>query len=133
MRPVLIGFAVLLGPAFIFAACGQDPSSAATGSSSGTGGVPNCDGIVIVNHEDAGNSCDVCLHKECCAEVAACPDKYCKDCVNFLSPGCNKNTQVNALNDCLVLHCDSTCNPKLPPLTTSSGAGGGTSSSASGG
>jgi hypothetical protein len=123
MRPLVIGLAIFSAACLLFVACSQDSTSAATGTS-GTGGAPNCDGIVIVNGEDAGNTCDVCLHKECCAEVAACADKYCKDCVNFLSSGCSSNPHVNALNDCVGRRCDSTCNPKWTPITSSSTASG---------
>ncbi len=122
MRPLVIGLATFSVACLLLVACSQDSTSASTGTS-GTGGAPNCDGIVIVNGDDAGNSCDVCLHKECCAEVAACADKYCKDCVNFLSPGCTDNSHVNALNECVGSRCDSTCNPKWTPSSSSTTSG----------
>ena len=132
MRPALIGFALLGLFAVPFVACSQDPTSSATGS--GTGGAPNCDAIIIVNGVDAGNICEACLHRECCAEVANCADKYCKDCVNLYADGCETNARVNALNQCIGLHrSDSTsCTPELPHPTSSSGAGTTTSSTSSG-
>lgn len=87
--------------------------------------------------EDAGNPCDVCLHKKCCAQVAACADKFCNECVNLYHDGCGADPHVKALNDCIDLYCfeKTSCNPGFPPFTSSSGAGGsgGTSSSASSG
>lgn len=141
MRPLQIGLAILATVGVVVAACSQDPGSAATSTSgtSGTGGAPNCDGIVIVDGEDAGNSCDVCLHKKCCAEVANCADTYCKDCVNFSSVECEKNPRVKALDNCIYLYCfdGTSCNPMFPPHTSSStggsGSGGSASSSASSG
>jgi hypothetical protein len=135
MRPLLIGFAFFAAVVVVVAACSQDPGSAATSTSgtSGTGGAPNCDGIVIVLGEDAGNSCDVCLHKKCCAEVANCADQECKVCVNGDASGCGNNPHVKELNDCIDLYChDSTsCYPVIPPLTSSSTGGSGTGGSAS--
>jgi hypothetical protein len=59
MRPFLIGFALLASPGFLFAACSQEPVSAATGTS-GTGGAPNCEGIyIVVDVPDGGDPCDI--------------------------------------------------------------------------
>ena len=133
MRPLTIGFALLLGLSLF--ACSQDPSSQTTTTSSGTGGAPNCKDITVVYGEDAGNHCDVCLREECCATVSACADKTCLDCVNLFVPSCNGNTRANALYDCAFGICKEACYFGPPPFTTSSvtgGSGGGTSSSSSG-
>ncbi len=126
MRPLTIGFAVLLVPGLAFFACSQDPASQTIGSS-GTGGAPNCDAVTVVYGFDAGNSCDICLHKECCAQVASCADKACLDCVNYGTGDCKTNTEALAVDQCIVDFCLKICRPG----TAFSGTGGGTSSSSS--
>lgn len=124
MRPARIGFALLALLVCAFVGCGQEPTSSATGS--GTGGAPSCDAVIIIDGVDAGNSCEACLHKECCAEVAVCTDKYCKDCINLYSDGCETNARASALNRCLVYRCgdNTACFPKLPhPSSSTSGSG----------
>jgi len=57
MRPLLVGLAIFSASGLLFAACSQDPTSAATG---GTGGAPNCEGVYIVyGDEDGGEPCDI--------------------------------------------------------------------------
>lgn len=131
MRPLTIGIALFLGPCLAFSACGQDPASQAT-SSSGTGGVPNCDDVTIVNGEDAGNNCDVCLHKHCCAEIAICTDAPCLDCVNYHFMGCELNSHAQTVTKCLLASCHDPCYPGLSTSSGAGGSGGGTSSSSSG-
>ena len=122
MRTVLIGFAFLVGPILVFAACSQDPISAAT-STSGTGGAPNCDGVYLVlNDKDGGHPCDICVHDNCCAEMAACRDKACLLCANN-SSGAGCTWQSKHVEDCANQHCLSTCSPGTPPLTSSSSGG----------
>ena len=106
-----MGFALLALLASIFVACGEDPTSSATAS--GTGGAPNCDGIIILEGVDAGNLCEICLHTKCCAEVANCTDKYCKDCANLYADGCEKTGNARSINRCLNLQCGDniTCFP----------------------
>lgn len=129
MRPVIVGVSFFAVIGLLIAACGQDPATSTTGTT-GTGGAPNCEAVIIVEGEDAGNTCDVCLHKKCCAEVAGCADKYCKDCVNLYSAGCEANAHVNALNNCIDLYCfdSSSCNPKPPHPATTGGSAASTSS-----
>lgn len=123
MRQLTIGFALLLGPGLALFACSQDPASQTTGSS-GSGGTPNCEDVTVVDGYDAGNRCDVCLRKECCAIVAACADKTCIDCVNFFVPSCKGNTRAQAVYDCVKGLCKEACYFGPPPFTTSSGTGG---------
>lgn len=125
MRSLLIGFALFATPGLVFVACGQDPASAAT-STSGTGGAPNCEGVyIVIDDKDGGDPCDICLHDNCCAELANCRDKACIDCANNLFPGCG--AAPKAVSDCLDLHCVKTCGPSHPSAG-SSGAGGSTTS-----
>jgi hypothetical protein len=126
MRPPFIGLAIFSASGLLFAACSQDPTSAATGTS-GTGGAPSCEGVYIVyDDEDGGEPCDICLHDNCCTELSFCRDKACIACVNNFDPQ-KCGSKPKAVNNCLELHCDSTCNPKLP-FTTSSGASSTTTS-----
>jgi hypothetical protein len=121
MRPLLIGLAFLAGSVVAFAACGQDPGSASTSSStSGTGGAPNCDGVYLVlGDKDGGDPCDICLHANCCAEIAVCRDKACIICANYgTGPGCSP--QSKAADDCASDYCLSTCSPGVDPPTGSS-------------
>ena len=130
MRPFLIGLALFVVPGFIFAACGKDPGSAATGSgtTSSMGGAPSCDGVYIVyGDEDGSDPCDICLHEKCCAEIANCRDETCKKCTNFPDPGCSEISRL--ARKCADDRCLSTCAPGWPPSTGTSGAGGATSSS----
>jgi hypothetical protein len=108
MPRFLIGSALLsMSGVFFFVACGQDPATAASGTS-GTGGAPNCDGVYIVSFDmDGGEPCDICLHDNCCTELSNCRDKSCIDCVNTLLPSCPYPPR--AVNDCLVAHCTKTC------------------------
>jgi len=120
MRQFLIEIALLAVTGLLFAACSQDPASAATGTG-GTGGTPTCEGVYIVDGDkDGGEPCDICLHDNCCNELAFCRDKACIACVNNFDPQ-SCGAKPKAVNNCLELHCDSTCNPK-PPFTTSSGS-----------
>ncbi len=125
MRPLTIGFVLLLGPSLAFVACSQDPTSQTAGSSdsssSGTGGAPNCDAVTVIYLFDAGNSCDVCLHDKCCGEVAACPDKTCLDCVNLFIPACKTNPTASALFACVQGTCYDPCHPDV--FGTSAGSG----------
>lgn len=121
MRHPLIILSLLASAGLIFAACSQDPMSAA----SGVGGAPTCEGVFIVYGEDGGNPCDICLHDNCCNELAFCRDKACIACANNFNPQ-NCSAKSKAVDTCLELHCDSECNPKLP-FTTSSGASSTTS------
>lgn len=135
MRPLLIGLALLTGPGLIFAACSQDPISAAT-STTGAGGGPDCMELSIGPSDDT-KPCNVCLHHECCAQTSACLDTPgCVECLSFFKSECGPESR--AVNDCL-LKCYPSCSPNWPPTTTSSGSGGSggnsgtTGSSASGG
>lgn len=123
MRPLLFGLAFLVAPVVVFAACSQDPGSTSTsGSVGGTGGTPNCEGVYLVlNDKDGGHPCDICLHANCCAEIAVCRDKACIICANYgTGPGCSLESQV--ADDCAGEHCLSTCSPGWhPPTTTGSG------------
>lgn len=133
MRAVLIGFAFFVGPALVFAACSQDPGSAAT-SSSGTGGAPNCDGIYIdTTDEDGSAPCNVCVHANCCAEIAPCRDKACIECVNnSTGPSCGPESRV--AQDCANRLCLSTCSPGwYPPTGSGTGGGSGTTASSTSG
>jgi hypothetical protein len=122
MRPLLIGLAICSASGLLFfAACSLDPTSAATGTSGSTGGAPNCEGAYIVYNSDGGNDCDICLHDNCCAEIAHCRDKSCIDCVNHLVPSCGHDPRV--VNNCLYRYCQPTCSPGWPP--TAVGATGG--------
>jgi hypothetical protein len=130
MRPVLIGLALLVAPGLVFAACGQDPSTAATGSSaSGTGGAPNCDGVYyIYSDKDGGHPCDICLHEKCCAELANCKDPACIECVISVQPACSLRSSI--AKNCVIDRCVSECSGGPPP--GAGGAGGATSSSSGG-
>jgi hypothetical protein len=123
MRSFKIGFALLLGPGLAFAACSQGPAVQMTSSSGGgMGGAPNCDEVTVVYNEDAGNTCDVCLHKECCAQVASCADKACLDCVNYGVGDCATNVNASALDKCVAGICFAPCHPS--GAHSSSGTGG---------
>ena len=127
MRPLLLGLAFLVGPVVVFAACSQDPGSASTSDSSsssgGTGGAPNCEGVYLVlNDKDGGHPCDICLHDNCCAEIAACRDKACILCANYgTGPGCSPQSKV--ADDCASDRCLSTCSPGWHPPTSSTSGG----------
>ncbi len=119
MRTLFIGLAIFSAFGLIFAACSQDPTSAA---SSGTGGAPNCEGVYLVyGDEDGGDPCDICLHDNCCAEIANCRDKACIDCVNYLQPSCRQPSRK--VDDCLYKYCQPICSPGWPP-TASVATGG---------
>ena len=125
MRLLTIGLGLALGVVLALGACGQDPSSQSTG----TGGAPNCDDVIIVYQEDAGNKCDVCLHKECCAEIAACTDIACLDCVNLFTVPCNLNENATTVHICTVQKCYDPCYPKVISNSGTGGTGGASSSS----
>ena len=124
MRPLLILLASFSASAFLFAACSQGPDSTATSttgstatSASGTGGAPNCEGIYFVDFDkDGSQPCDVCLHDNCCAEVAECRDADCIECVNNLLPNCGPKPR--AVSKCLYIYCQPICSPGWPPTTT---------------
>jgi hypothetical protein len=120
MRPLTIGLVLLLVPGLAFSACSQDPGSQTAGSA--TGEAPNCDAVTVIYGFDAGNSCDVCLHEKCCAQVAACPDKACLDCVNYSYGECQTNIPSKELDKCLAVICHDPCHPDV---LGSGGAGGG--------
>ena len=121
MRSLLIGLAIFSATALLFAACSHAPTSAAT-DTSGTGGAPNCEGVYLVyGDEDGGAPCDICLHDNCCAEIANCRDKACIDCVNFLQPSCGYAPRV--VDDCMYKYCQPICSPGWPP-TASVATGG---------
>ena len=131
MRPVSIGLVLLVVPSFIFLACGQDPGTTATSASStsGAGGVPNCEGVNFISGDDAGcDPCDVCIHRECCAEVAVCGDQTCIDCVISPQPDTCSDRSVTARN-CIIDHCSDACPPAKPMSTGGGGACGDMSSS----
>ena len=120
MRPLLIVLAIFSAFGLIFAACSQDPTSAA---SSGTGGAPNCEGVYLVDGDKDGSApCDICLHENCCAEIANCRDKECIECVNYLQPSCRE--PARRVDDCLYKYCQPICSPGWPP-TASVATGGG--------
>ncbi len=123
MQRLLIGFALVTGPGLFFVACGQDPVSAATGTSD-TGGPPNCEGVFLVDGDkDGGHPCDICLHDKCCAEIAVCRDKACILCANNgTGPGCGPESK--AADNCANSRCLSTCSPGWPPSTSASTSGG---------
>ncbi len=130
MRPELIGLAPFVGLGFAFIACGQDPSTTATSSSSasGAGGAPNCMGVNLVYGDDAGTDpCDICLHKECCAELANCSDEICIKCTISPQSWCSERAWI--ANQCASDHCYSPCTHPVHHSTAISGAGGATSSS----
>lgn len=129
MRPLLSGLIVFSTSGLIFVACGQEPTSAATGTS-GTGGAPNCEGVYLVyGDEDGGDPCDICLHAECCPELSNCRDEACISCANFPELGCGENAK--AARRCADERCLSTCAPATTPTTSGgiSGSSGGTSTS----
>lgn len=122
MRPILVGFALFSLSGVLFAACGQDPGTAATGAS-GTGGAPNCEGVYIVDGDtDGGEPCDICLHENCYAELSNCRDKACIDCVNTLLPSCRQPPR--AVNDCSDLHCTDKCGSSHPTVISTSTSSG---------
>ncbi len=123
MRTLLIGFALFAVPGVVVVACRQDLGTSATASGNGFGGAPNCEGVYLVTSDkDGGNPCDICLHDNCCAEIAQCRDKACIDCVNYLQPGCSDISK--AVSHCADDHCLATCSPGWPPSTATSGTGG---------
>ena len=124
-----MGFALLTLLVSLFVACGQDPTSSATGS--GTGGAPSCEGIIIFEGVDAGNLCEICLHTKCCAEVARCTDSICKLCANLYLDGCENNANAREIVECLDSQCgdNTTCFPKPSHSTSSSSSGAGTTTS----
>jgi hypothetical protein len=126
MRPFLIGLALLGAPGLAFTACSQDPTSS-TMSTSGTGGAPNCEGVYLAIGHDGGNPCNICLHDNCCAELAVCRDDACIECANFSAlPGCSPESK--AAEHCANTRCLSICSPGWDPSTSSS-----TTSTTSGG
>jgi hypothetical protein len=135
MRPLLSGLIVFSASGLIFAACGQEPTSAATGTSaSGTGGVPNCEGVYLVyGDKDGGHPCDICLHAECCSELSNCRDEACIECANFPGLGCGEDAK--AARRCADEHCSPTCAPATTPTSGGTGgtSGGTSTSSTSGG
>jgi hypothetical protein len=64
MRSFYRGFVVLSAAGAIFCACNQ--SNNHTAGSGGSGGV-DCHDVALL-----GDSCDTCLHQQCCAELDAC-------------------------------------------------------------
>lgn len=128
MRLLTIGLCLVLGPVLAICACDPDPGS----HTGGTGGGLNCDDVTVVYGFDAGNSCDVCLHKECCAEIAACTDTPCLNCVNLYTQVCKYNQEATTVHSCLIHKCHDICYPTLSTSSGAGGSGGGTSSSSSG-
>ena len=119
MRLLLVGLAIFSVSGLIVAACSQDPTSAATG---GTGGTPNCEGVYIVyGDEDGGDTCDICLHDNCCAELSHCRDQACIDCVNELVQSCREPSRK--VDACMYRYCQPICSPGWPPTATSVGGG----------
>ncbi len=124
MRPLQIGLAVFSAVGLLFAACSQDPGSTATGTS-GTGGVPNCDGIYIdLSDKDGGSDCDICMREKCCAELTTCRDHACLVCAND-SGGTGCGSQYKIAEDCANTRCLATCSPGVQPPTSSSTTSGG--------
>ena len=126
MRPLQIGLAIFSAFGLLFAACSQDPGSAATGAS-GTGGAPNCTNAL--NEQD--DACYLCVHKKCCAQLSLC-DAHCVEC--FTKTGGTDPTcdfRYRELLDCAGSRCYEGCFH-----TSGAGVGGssrGVSSSSSGG
>lgn len=128
MRAVLIGFMGLMVLGIVFAACSQDPGSAATGTS-GTGGGPDCKSVSI--GDDQTKPCNICIHGECCAQQAECLSYDCLGCLLNYHPDCDP--KVRALMECMY-HCVPSCYPRWPSIeasTTGSSSTGGTGSSSS--
>ena len=124
MRPVQIGLAIFSAFGLLFAACSQDPGSAATGTS-GTGGAPNCDGIYIdLGDIDGGAPCDICMRANCCAELTTCREHACLICAND-SSGMGCTDQYKIAEDCANTRCLATCSPGVDPPTSSSTTSGG--------
>jgi hypothetical protein len=122
MRPLQIGLAIFSAFGLVFAACSQDPGSAAT-SGSGAGGAPNCTNAL--NEQD--DACYLCVHKECCSQLSVC-DAHCVDCFTTIGgtdPTCDAT--YRALLKCASARCHEGCFH-----TSGTGAGGATSSSSSG-
>jgi hypothetical protein len=119
MRPILLGLALFSVSSFIFAACEHEPGTAMTSSTSGTGGAPTCDGVIIVKGEDAANVCDVCLRENCCPELSECRDQGCIDCANLLLQSCGPKPR--AVVDCLYRYCQPICSPGWIPTSTTTG------------
>src|SRR5512132_887747 len=113
MRAMLLVLALFSASGFLNAACGHEPGTAVASSTSGTGGAPTCDGVIIVEGEDAANVCDVCLHDNCCPELSECRDQGCIDCVNLLLPSCGPAPR--AVTDCLYKNCQPICSPGWSP------------------
>ena len=128
MRPLQIGLAIFSAVAFLFAACSQDPGSAATS----TGGAPNCTNAL--NQQD--DACYLCVHKECCAELSVCDD-HCIYCFTTLGgPDTICGHEFRALGECAGTRCYEGCyhtSSAGAGGTSSSAGAGGTSSSSSGG
>ncbi len=123
MRPLLIGLALSSGVGLLFAACTQDPVSAAT-STSGTGGAPSCEGVFIVINSDASDPCNICMKANCCPELAACRDDACILCANITGgPDCTLESIL--AEDCANRLCLSTCSPGVKPPTSSSSTSSG--------
>ena len=124
MRRLLLGLSLFSTSGLVVVACNHEPgSSTASSTSGGTGGAPNCDGVYIVSFDkDGGQPCDICLHEYCCAELSACRDQVCIDCVNFLDLSCGP--EPRAVDKCLYKYCQPTCSPGWPPTSTSVTGGG---------
>lgn len=156
MRPFRIGFALLSVVVVAFSACStQAPECPTTGSGGGGGSpgvVPHCENISIGLPSD--DICDICFHRECCAELARCAaagetseaDASTVDhTLGNLCLLCGVGGQVNdpmcdpvaelarKLRLCSGFRCQSECFPgSIKPSTSSSGSGNSSSSSSSG-
>jgi hypothetical protein len=158
MRPFRIGFVLLSLAGVAFSACfTQSPECETTGSGGSPGVVPSCENISIGYPSD--DVCDICFHRECCAEMAACAAAgetstadaapvdhslgniclYCAIGGGYATglshePMCEPVKDLaKAMSLCSAFRCQSECYPGLDPKPSSSSGSGGASSSSSSG
>ena len=115
MRPRTIGLLLAFWSGVVFLACSTSPNNST--STTGTGGAPNCDGILFGAMEDAGHPCNVCVTQNCCAELAACSTEHCRECsVNGGGIDCASTKQIwNTLRTCASDFCQTDCWPPCFP------------------
>ena len=81
-----------------------------TSGSTGSGGAPDCSGILNPN------ACATCLEASCCAELAACNDAACIACSNGDMTMCDATNQAmgDALGACKDTSCKTECTAPPP-------------------
>ncbi len=119
MQPRTIGLLLAFWGGVVFLACSTSPTSST--SSAGTGGAPNCEGILLGADEDAGHPCNVCVTQNCCAELAACSTEHCRQCAVIGGDSCCGNSCGstkpiwNTLRTCASDFCQTECWPPCFP------------------